>query len=172
MVSPTSHTPSFSVYLERPYLAPGVDPAVESEESERPGLESEEQHAVVHHSLRPTLASLAPLASPHHHRLSEVQAEVEETARDLLLVREAELDRGEGDVEALDESLLTDRQEYRAVRVTEELLGDKPSPDLVIYPVLHLSREAELQHNTSLTVISHLVECDDSAVNGCQEDVV
>ena len=106
--------------------------------------------------------------------MSEVEAEVEETARHLLLVREAELDRGEGDVEALDESLLTDSQEHRTVRVTEQLLGDKPGPHLVIYPVLHLGREAELLHCglAGVSLWSHLVKCDDGAVNGCQEDVV
>ena len=98
--------------------------------------------------------------------------EVKHCAGHLLLVGEAQLDRSQGDVEALDKSLLADSQEHRPVRVAEELLGDEASPDLVIYPVLHLSREGELEHNTSLTGVSHLVKCDDGAVNGCQEDVV
>ena len=132
---------SLSAHLERSDLAPGVDATVEPEESERAGLEPEKQQTEVHHSPRlARLARLAPLAAPHHHGLPEVEAEVQEAPRDLLLVREAQLDRSQGDVEALDESLLADSQEHCPVWVTEELLGDKASPDLVIYPVLHLRR--------------------------------
>ena len=113
----------FLVYLERSNLAPGVDSTVEPEEGEGPSLEPDEEHAVVHDGVvGAELADLppgAPAAPPHHHRLPEVQPEVQQAARHLLLVREAQLDRAEGDVEALNETLLTHRHEHRAVRVAE-----------------------------------------------------
>ena len=69
----------------------------------------------------------------------------------LLLVGEAQLDWCEGDVEALDQPLLTDRHEDRTVRVTEQLVGDEAGPDLVVNLVLHLNRR---QNNNWLLPVS------------------
>ena len=107
---------------------------------------------MVHHGvLVPLLAAAPPAPAPHRHGLSEVEAQVQETPRHLLLVREAQLNGAEGDVEALNEPLLADRHEDSPVRVTEELVRDEACPDLVVDLVLHLHR-----HQCSVTTGSTL----------------
>ena len=147
-----SSTSRILAHLQRPDLAPGVDAAVEPEQSEGPGLQSEEEQAVVHHGVVwPVLASTAPAPASHHDRLPEVEPEVQQAARHLLLVREAELDWTEGDVEALDQPLLTDRHEDGSVRMAKQLVGDEAGPDLVVNLVLHLNRR---QNNNWLLPVS------------------
>ncbi len=63
---------------------------------------------------------------------------VQDCAGQLLLVGEGELDGGEGDVEALEETLLAEGEHHRSVGVSRQAGGDEASLHLVVDLVLNL----------------------------------